>query len=134
MTPKQFLDSFSETLMHDDRILSSRERELLAAILHQARPAAPGDEAQSEISTIISRAVGETVAQRAFTVLGSSIVERLVKAPTASALSSETEAWGGDVTQNRPEMSPGQPQPPSPGQPQPPAMPRPPREPQPPSH
>ena len=37
MTPKQILDSFSETLMQDERILSASERELLANVLQHAQ-------------------------------------------------------------------------------------------------
>ena len=39
MTPKQILDSFSETLMQDERILSAQERSLLAALLQRAHAA-----------------------------------------------------------------------------------------------
>ena len=39
MTPKQILDSFSETLMRDERILSTRERSLLATLLQHAKAA-----------------------------------------------------------------------------------------------
>jgi hypothetical protein len=37
MTPKQILDSFSETLMQDERILSAQERTLLRNLIHHAR-------------------------------------------------------------------------------------------------
>src|ERR1700739_1858730 len=40
MTPKQILHSFSDTLMHDERILSARERELVANLLRHAESAA----------------------------------------------------------------------------------------------
>ncbi len=36
MTPKQILDSFSETLMRDNRILSAQERALVATLLQHA--------------------------------------------------------------------------------------------------
>ena len=35
MTPKQILDSFSETLVRDERILSPQERALVATLLQQ---------------------------------------------------------------------------------------------------
>ena len=41
MTPKQILDSFSETLMQDERILSAQERALVATLLQHAKTAAP---------------------------------------------------------------------------------------------
>ena len=79
MTPKQILDSFSETLMRDERILSARERALLAAILQHAKVATgENHETQEAVRTVIAAAVGETVAQRAFAVLGGSIVDRIL--------------------------------------------------------
>ena len=79
MTPKQILDGFSETLMRDERILSPQERALLANLLQHAKTASPSDpEIQSAVNSVIASAVGETIAHRAFAVLGSSIVERMV--------------------------------------------------------
>ncbi len=79
MTPKQILDSFSETLMRDERILSAQERALLATLLQHARTASSTNlETQTAVRAVIASAVGETVAQRAFAVLGSSIVERIL--------------------------------------------------------
>ena len=81
MTPKQILDSFSETLMRDERILSARERGLLATLLHHAKSStAESNETQQAVRAVIASAVGETVAQRAFAVLGGSIVERILEA------------------------------------------------------
>jgi hypothetical protein len=89
MTPKQILDSFSETLMRDDRILSSQERTLLSTLLHQARIAAiTNEETRDAVRGVIASAVGETVAQRAFAVLGASIVERILE--SSSVLSGST--------------------------------------------
>jgi len=80
MTPKQILDSFSETLMRDERILSAQERALLATLLQHARTASSTNlETQTAVRAVIASAVGETVAQRAFAVLGSSIVERILE-------------------------------------------------------
>ncbi len=80
MTPKQILDSFSETLVRDERILSAPERALVATLLQHAR-AASGDnrEVQEAVRIVIASAIGETVAQRAFAVLGGSIVERILQ-------------------------------------------------------
>jgi Rps23 Pro-64 3,4-dihydroxylase Tpa1-like proline 4-hydroxylase len=78
MTPKQILDGFSETLMRDERILSPQERALLASLLQHAKTASPSDpEIHSAVKAVIASAVGETVAHRAFAVLGSSIIERM---------------------------------------------------------
>jgi hypothetical protein len=80
MTPKQILDSFSETLMQDERILSAQERALLSTLLQHAKTTTSEDhEIQEAVRKVIASAVGETVAQRAFTVLGGSIVERLLE-------------------------------------------------------
>ncbi len=86
MTSKQILDAFSETLMQDERILSPRERELLTNLLQNARTVSSGSaETQSAVAAAIARTVGETVAQRAFSLLGSSIVEKIVAQGTRAA-------------------------------------------------
>ncbi len=90
MTSKQILDAFSETLMQDERILSPRERELLMSLLQNAKDASSNPETQSAVTAAIARSVGETVAQRAFTLLGSSIVEQIVARGAASGGSEET--------------------------------------------
>jgi len=119
MTPKQILDGFSETLMRDERILSPQERTLLASLLQHAKTASPSDPTiQSAVSAVIAAAVGETVAHRAFTVLGSSIIERM--AAEGGGLGVEdTPIYAMPVPQ-----PPGKPQPMSPG-PQPPSKPQP---------
>jgi Rps23 Pro-64 3,4-dihydroxylase Tpa1-like proline 4-hydroxylase len=139
MTPKQILDSFSETLVRDDRILSAAERALVATLLQHAR-AATGDnhEIQEAVRAVIASAVGETVAQRAFAVLGGSIVEHILKGGSLP-LGDSAEERAAEVY----AKTPGEPQPPSgPGPhvkaphkaPQPPSSPmRIPGEPQPPS-
>jgi len=108
MKSKQVLDAFSETLMQDERILSSQERELLISLLQNAREASSNPETQSAVTAAIARSVGETVSQRAFTLLGSSIVEQIVARGTAAGLIEEI---------NPATMAPGPgpgPQPPSP--------------------
>ena len=84
ITPKQILDSFSETLMRDERILSAPERALLSAIVQHAKNASGGShQTQEAVRSVIASAVGEVVAQRAFTVLGASIVERILETNSA---------------------------------------------------
>ena len=91
MTAKQILDSFSETLMRDERILSPQERELLMSLLQNSRAVSSSDlQTQSSVSAAIARAVGETVAQRAFTLLGSSIVEQILARSGMPAGTEET--------------------------------------------
>src|ERR1700752_3221526 len=92
MTPKQILDSFSDTLMHDERILSARERELLTSLLRHAEAAVGEDvENQRRVRSVIASAVGETVAQRAFSVLGGSIMERILGSRPASTADARNE-------------------------------------------
>lgn len=80
MTPKQILDSFSETLLRDERILSAKERALLSALVQHAKTAsAANTETQEAVRAVIASSVGEIVAQRAFAVLGGSIVERILE-------------------------------------------------------
>jgi len=106
MTPKQILDSFSETLMRDERILNARERALLATLLQHAKSATTGNhQTQEAVRTVIASAVGETVAQRAFTVLGASIVEKILGDGTPSI--SDSTTWDSE-TLAQPE-SPGLP-------------------------
>jgi len=86
MTAKQLLDAFSEALMQDERILSPRERELLVCLLENSKASAsssPGS--QAAVNAAIARSVGETVAQRAFGLLGGSIVEQILASSTISA-------------------------------------------------
>jgi len=118
VTAKQILDAFSESLMQDPRILSSGEQELLANLLQNSKAISSiSPEVQSAVSATIARSVGETVAQRAFSLLGGSIVERIL---ARSGVSWRPESLAPD----RPieVMSPPSPQPP--GGPQ--AVPRPP--------
>ena len=142
MTPKQILDSFSETLMRDERILSAQERALLATLLQHAKTAScENQETQEAVRAVIASAVGETVAQRAFTVLGRSIVERILD-DSPLPLGDSAGARSGDTFAGQINLR--EPQPPSTGpgpgvraprkEPQPPHAPmRGPGEPQPPS-
>ena len=84
--------------MRDERILSSQERSLVATLLQHAK-AATGEnqETQNAVRAVIASAVGETVAQRAFAVLGGSIVERILDGsalPLGDSLGARTEYAG----------------------------------------
>jgi Rps23 Pro-64 3,4-dihydroxylase Tpa1-like proline 4-hydroxylase len=143
MTPKQILDSFSETLMQDERILSAPERALIAGLVHHAKTASgTNPELLEAVRRVIASAIGETVAQRAFSVLGSSIVERLVeggaiaegstKGTDPQAGSTARPAWlmptppapsPGPQTPSSPKRAPLEaPKPPSPSGPQTPSI------------
>jgi Rps23 Pro-64 3,4-dihydroxylase Tpa1-like proline 4-hydroxylase len=111
MTAKQILDAFSETLMQDERILTPREGELLMSLLQNSRAVSSGNpEIQSAVTTAIARSVGETVAQRAFALLGGSIVEQILANSGISAGTEKTvqlKAPGpDDVKAPRPQRPP----------------------------
>jgi Rps23 Pro-64 3,4-dihydroxylase Tpa1-like proline 4-hydroxylase len=81
--------------MRDERILSARERALLTNLLQHARAASSeNQQTQASVLSVISSAVGETVAQRAFAVLGSSIVERILE---GSGSTTDTFMRSGEV-------------------------------------
>ena len=143
MTPKQILDSFSETLLRDERILSAPERALVANLLQHAKAAtSENHETQEAVRAVITSAVGETVAQRAFAVLGGSIVERILEGGALphgdSAAEGTPDTYAGNPGEPQPPSGPGPhvkaphkaPQPPgspirTPGEPQPPSGPGP---------
>jgi SM-20-related protein len=129
MTPKQILDSFSATLMQDERILSASERVLLATLLQHAK-AATGEtpETQAAVQRVIAAAVGETIAHRAFSVLGGNIVERILD-NSALPLNDSASLFNADIYARQPQPPGKQPQPPGTPQPQPPGA-----QPQPPGH
>jgi SM-20-related protein len=116
MTAKQVLDAFSVTLMQDERILSPRERELLKSLLQNSNAiCSDNPEVQTAVNQAIARSVGETVAQRAFAVLGGSIVEQIL-APGA-ILAGDQEKASASVFSKAP-YSPKGPLPPSPKPPE----------------
>lgn len=134
MTPKQILDSFSDTLMQDERILSVQERALLATLLQHARAAGgESQETQEAVRKVFAAAIGETIGQRAFAVLGGSIVERILDCGSLPATNSVAEMkTPPDPPRGTPLRTPGVTPPPG-HQPQPPAV-RKPSEPQSPGH
>src|SRR5258707_14432712 len=124
MKAKQIIDAFSETLMQDERILSSRERELLISILRTSKTVCSSSpETQSAVAAAIAQSVGETVAQRAFALLGGSIVEQILAGSTIPSagfttptvvLSPVPQPPGGPGLVPKPPIGPGKvPQPPS---------------------
>src|SRR5258708_392582 len=85
MKAKQILDGLSETVMEDERVLRSRERELLISILRTSKTVCSSSpETQSAVAAAIAQSVGETVAQRAFALLGGSIVQQILAGAGAS--------------------------------------------------
>jgi hypothetical protein len=116
MTAKQILDAFSETLMQDERILSPRERELLTSLLQNSKATSitTTPEIQSGVSAIIARSVGETVAQRAFSLLGGSIVEQILTQSGIAGARGE-EAIHEHTIRAGPQPPTSSPQPPTKG-------------------
>lgn len=111
MTPKQILDSFSETLIQDERILSAQERALVASLLQHAKTAASATpDTHEAVRAVIASAVGETVAQRAFAVLGGSIVERIIESSSSAVAEtdgSRAEFTGTPTVQGKQPEHPG---------------------------
>lgn len=73
------LDNLSEQSGRNQNILSSSERELLANILRHARNDGDGIEVVRCVDTIVARAVGETLLQRASEGIGRTVVEDLTR-------------------------------------------------------
>jgi SM-20-related protein len=122
MTSKQILDSFSETLMQDERIFSAQERLLVMTLLEHAKSArGTNQETREAVRSVIASAVGEVAAQRAFAVLGGNIVQRIVEDHELSFAES-TARRTAEVLGPKDPQSPGKdPQTPSTKQPQPPS-------------
>jgi Rps23 Pro-64 3,4-dihydroxylase Tpa1-like proline 4-hydroxylase len=127
MTPKQILDSFSETFLQDERILSEQERSLLTALIQHANAASSSNvQTRDAVRSVISSSVGEIIAQRAFGVLGSSIVGRILEQSTAGTIREGTQPVTEHLgpqppTSPKPAPTAPSPRPPSPG-PQPPTI------------
>lgn len=108
MTAREMMDSLSDTLLCDERILSVSERELLANLLQRART----NPRNEDIAANISQVVGEVVAERAYGILGDSVAKRLLQ--SASVRSSRLTEDASLIP-----VSMGGPQPPSPSPPAP---------------
>lgn len=78
MTSREMINSFYDSLMCDERILSARERDLLTNLLQRTHAHANGENAA--LTRAIAQAVGEIVAQRSYEVLGDDISRRLLDA------------------------------------------------------
>ena len=77
MTTKELIGSFYDSLISDERILSPRERDLLANLLKKSAAIANGEGAA--VKKTIVQAVGEIVGQRAYETLGENVVHRLLE-------------------------------------------------------
>ena len=84
MTAREMIDSLSGTLLCDERILSVPERELLANLLQRTRNHVSASE--SAVTEVITRTVGEIIAERALGVLGESMTRQLLQQQLTSSL------------------------------------------------
>jgi SM-20-related protein len=85
MTAREMIDSLSGTLLCDERILSVPERELLATLLQRTRTEVSAPE--NAVAEVITRTVGEIIAERALGVLGESITRQLLQQQLTSSSS-----------------------------------------------
>ena len=78
MEDHRLLDALIDSLVNDERILSARERDLLASVIKHVREG--GGQAVEHEAILVSRlavAVGNAVSDRVVNVLGASIVDRV---------------------------------------------------------
>ncbi len=79
MRPNEILSKVSESLINDESILGASERSLLRALLQNLQAGLERNPSlKAEAEKIVAGAVGETIAQRAYAVLGMGIVERIL--------------------------------------------------------
>jgi len=79
MAMKEMLHEVSAVLAQDERVLSSREKELLSVLLRLTQEKVAGNSELAEaVRATIDCAVGEIVAQRAFGVLGSEVLGKIL--------------------------------------------------------
>jgi SM-20-related protein len=117
MQLREVLDNLSGGLLCDDRILTTRERELLADILRRAAQHIANSSSTTVLNDALAQAVGETLAQRAYTVLGQSIIELMIQ-PIEHGTNTRGTIWAGTPPTTPPGPSPDEPpgsHPPFPG-------------------
>jgi len=111
------IDNLSGTLLCDERILSVSERELLANLLQRTRTQASAPE--NAVAEVITRTVGEIIAERALGVLGESMTQQLLRQQLTSCLSFPNRSLpvirAGTPPVSPPSPSPGVSQPRPPG-------------------
>jgi Rps23 Pro-64 3,4-dihydroxylase Tpa1-like proline 4-hydroxylase len=82
MTTREILDNLSDGLLRDDRILSGRERQLLADLLRRATLHSSSEDTREALA----RALGETLTERAYSILGDSLIQRLLESASIGTL------------------------------------------------
>jgi len=76
MTVREIMTGLSDVLLCDERILSMPERELLANLARCAQSRA--DLHGSNVKETIASAIGEVLAERAYAILGDSVLQKLL--------------------------------------------------------
>jgi hypothetical protein len=79
MQIREVLDNLSGALLCDDRILTTRERELLAEVMSRATQHIAKSSSSLVLNDALAQALGETIAQRAYTILGHTLIERMIQ-------------------------------------------------------
>lgn len=101
--------------MRDERILSPRERDLLANVLRLARS---HENPATKVSETLARAIGETICQRAYSILGERILRDLDgDAGNSAELLASSRLGTGPVPAPSPIPQQPGPHPPSPSPP-----------------
>jgi len=108
MTAREMIDNLSGTLLCDERILSVPERELLANLLQRTRTQTGVPE--NAVAEVITRTVGEIIAERALSVLGESMTQQLLQQQLASCLSFPNRNLPG-ISAGSPPVTPPSPSP-----------------------
>jgi SM-20-related protein len=112
---REVLGYLSEKSHRDENLLSSRERELLTNILRQAKNSGADSSVASSVESILSRAIGDTLLQRASEAAGRGVLEEIESA-LARGDGFEPEAERKLVRNSPPPPATG-PRPPSPSGP-----------------
>lgn len=109
---RQVLGYLSEESGRDENLLSSQERELLTNILKQAKASSADPRLVSTVESILARAIGDTLLQRASEAAGRSLLGTLESLLSSGKLAEQTN---GVFVGPGPETGPRPPSPSGPG-------------------
>ena len=113
MNALKVLSNLVEQSGRNEQLLSSQERELLKNILRHVQESGGDPDVAARIQAVLSRAVGETVVQRASDGIGRSVLEEI--SPGLSLQSRPEPEAGTRIFLNSPPPPSTGPRPPSPG-------------------
>ena len=112
MSLRQVLGYLSEKSGQDETLLSGQERELLTNILKQTKASGADPRLASSVESILSRAIGDTLLQRASEAAGRSVLGSLT---SVLADGEHAELSTRDLAGPGPETGPRPPSPSGPG-------------------